>query len=63
MDRLDGELMELLDEIKFDFEAIDGCGSVTENGKYIPNSQVALNLAKNSLRVSEILYKFESEEE
>lgn len=62
MDRLDGELMELLDEIKFDFEAIDGGGSVTENGKYIPNSQVALDLAQKALRVSEILYKYELEE-
>lgn len=59
MKKLDEEFEMIMDEMEFDYDALK-CGStVTMDGKAIPNSQVAVSLAKNASRLSEILYAFE----
>ena len=62
MEKLDEEFEMLMDEIKFDCDALAGEGTVTMDDVVIPNSQVAVSLAKNASRLSEILYAFEKNE-
>lgn len=63
MKKLDEEFEMLMDEIKFDCDALAGGSAVTMDGKAIPNSQVAVSLAKNASRLSEILFAFEENNE
>ena len=63
MNKLDEEFEMLMDEIKFDYEALAGGSTVTMDGKAIPNSQVAVSLAKNASRLSEVLYLLEEMED
>ncbi len=63
MKKLDEEFEMLMDEIKFDYDALAGGSAVTMDGKTIPNSQVAVSLAKNASRLSEILFAFEENNE
>ncbi|WHQ78836.1 hypothetical protein QFC96_03505 [Latilactobacillus curvatus] len=63
MKKLDEEFEMLMDEIKFDYDALAGGSAVTMDGKAIPNSQVAVSLAKNASRLSEILFAFEENNE
>ena len=57
------EMLEMLDEIKFYFGAVENDSTVCIGGKYVTNSQVALIIAKKALRVSEILHELELQEE
>lgn len=59
---LDHELMELQIDVKSNIYAIINDSAVTIDGKYEPNSKVAVITAKKLLRISEILSIYEEEE-
>lgn len=61
--RKDQELARLLEDVKEDVTAIYNYSTVTINGKYIPNSKLAVKAAKNLLRVSELLEFFDNLED
>ena len=58
---LDHELSNLQDDVQFNIEAIINDSTVTIDGKYVPNSEVAVTTAKKLLRISEILAIYEKE--
>ncbi|PIO83786.1 hypothetical protein BSQ39_09510 [Loigolactobacillus backii] len=58
---LDHELVNLIEDIKFNVHAIEEDSTVTVDGKYIPSSEVAVTTAKELLRASEILKLYENE--
>lgn len=60
---LDHELVYLIDDIKLNVHAIAEDSTVTVDGKYIPNSELAVTTAKKLLRVSEILKLYENEDD
>lgn len=60
---LDHELVNLIDDIKLNVHAIAEDSTVTVDGKYIPNSELAVTTAKKLLRVSEILKLYENEDD
>lgn len=62
LDRLDHELVGLLDTIKQNVETITDDSTVTIDGRWIPNSRLAVMTAQRLLRVSEILAIFEAED-
>ncbi|MFT8555985.1 hypothetical protein [Liquorilactobacillus hordei] len=57
--RLDNEFDKLISDIEFDVKAISNGDTVTINGVYIPNSQLAVKTAENLCRLSFILRSFE----
>lgn len=60
---LDHELVNLIDDIKFNVHVIEEDSTVTVDGKYISNSELAVTTAKELLRVSEILKLYENEDD
>lgn len=62
MNELDEKFKMLMDEIKFDYDALAGGGTVTVDGKVVPGSQVAVNLAKKASFLAETLYLLEEKE-
>ena len=61
--RKDQELARLLEDVKEDVTAVYDYSTVTINGKYVPNSKLAVRAAKNLLRVSELLEFFDNLED
>ncbi|KRL03296.1 hypothetical protein [Liquorilactobacillus capillatus] len=61
--RKDQELTRLLEDVKEDVTAVYNYSTVTINGKYVPNSKLAVMAAKNLLRVSELLEFFDNLED
>ncbi len=61
--RKDQELVRLLEDVKEDVTAVYDYSTVTINGKYVPNSKLAVRAAKNLLRVSELLEFFDNLED
>ena len=59
---LDHELGNLIDDIQLNVHAIAEDSTVTVDGKYISNSELAVTTAKELLRVSEILKLYENED-
>ena len=59
--KLDNELSELQIDVESNIYAIINDSTVTIDGKYVPNSQVAVAAAKKLLRISEILAIYEKE--
>lgn len=59
---LDHELMELQIDVKSNIYAITNDCGVTIDGKYVPNSRLAVITAEKLLRISEILAIYEKEE-
>lgn len=60
---LDHELGNLIDDIQLNVHAITEDCTVTVDGKYISNSELAVTTAKELLRVSEILKLYENEDD
>jgi hypothetical protein len=60
---LDHELGNLIDDIQLNVHAIAEDSTVTVDGKYISNSELAITAAKELLRVSEILKLYENEDD
>lgn len=60
---LDHELVNLIEDIKFNVHVIEEDSTVTVDGKYISNSELAVTTAKKLLRVSEILKLYENEDD
>jgi hypothetical protein len=59
--KLDNELSELQIDVESNIYAIINDSTVTIDGKYVPNSKVAVTTAKKLLRISEILAIYEKE--
>ena len=60
---LDHELGNLIEYIKLNVQCIAEDNTVKVDGKYIPNSELAVTTAKELLRVSEILKLYENEDD
>lgn len=60
---LDRELENLIEYIQLNVQCIAEDNTVTVDGKYIPNSELAVTTAKELLRVSEILKLYENEDD
>ena len=60
---LDHELGNLIDDIQLNVHGIAEDSTVTVDGKYISNSELAVTTAKELLRVSEILKMYENEDD